>query len=1019
MQKAKVIKEYFFAANYLVLSQMYLKEYLKPEEIKETHLKEYSPGHLGTSMSINFLLSNLYCFINEKKLNTQIIIGVGHAGVSQITNHWLNGTLSKYYKNYSKNKIGLNNLIQDFGKIIRSEINPQYPETVYDGGELGYSLGVAYGYALGSKLDLIPCIIGDGEAETGTICSSWQLSKILKTKSKVLPIINLNGYKMGSKSFLSNMNNSELKQYFSSFGYDVEIVSAINEKNIVLTIKKFQKALEKSFKTEKPLIIFKSYKGYTLPTIDGFDFQTVSSVHKNPLVDFETSKRLEYIKCFLNKFYTPIFDEKKELLDLFSSFEIETPKTNLKNIKNTKKTILNNYSNIEKLEEKLFHFSKENKSLFFSPDEIYSNKLGKLDKNTIEILNENLLQAIYQGYTLAGNVGFYISYEGFMPIISSMVAQYYKFLQQKYYLKKLGENNSLNYILTSTCWENTYSHQNPSFVNDLLLQNDTFYNVLYPMDGDALLECIDYVLNTKDKINVITTSKRHIKTYDKKISKNLDFSIIKDCENPDLILCATGDYMLDYTLDLYDSLKEYNNIKVIYITNPKILDNNSSKSITESKFNQIFNKNILVIYFFAGYPKIIKALLYERNIKCSVFGYDNKISVMGGVKNILEKNMLTKTKMIDTCLNNIIENNYSFWENYLKEIKVKILNLAKEKKQLYCDFHIHSNFSSDGKQTLDDILKSTNDKGFDVISITDHDNLNVYDELFEKIKKGITNPIVIPGIEFTIDNFKYGGQCHILQLFVNPKDNSIIENVNQNNKATFNRSKIQFKRLEENFAFSKLLEENKIKISYDEYISFLENNNLMPEYMTLCEYLTKKLKNKKITNFKVLEILEKSNESDIFYDRKLLKEKRYMELRSKYKNETENYYNSRFLLSILAVKEVDDDWWQKPSSGSLSVNSYGQIKIEELNKKYKTYFAHPSEKKLEVVKEILSKNKNIIGVESNIRNIYLDKENFDKIIKEQKLEQIVGSDSHDNKLTYYSDMDFYLIDELQIKKIIN
>ena len=108
-------------------------------------------------------------------------------------------------------------------------------------------------------------------------------------------------------------------------------------------------------------------------------------------------------------------------------------------------------------------------------------------------------------------------------------------------------------------------------------------------------------------------------------------------------------------------------------------------------------------------------------------------------------------------------NNYEFWEKYNKFIKGEIGRLCREKKELYIDLHIHSNYSADGKQNLKQILETTKEKGFDIIAITDHDSLNVYDELYDIVSKGVTSPIIIPGIEFTTDKREYGNQCHMLQ----------------------------------------------------------------------------------------------------------------------------------------------------------------------------------------------------------------------------------------------------------------
>lgn len=366
-----------------------------------------------------------------------------------------------------------------------------------------------------------------------------------------------------------------------------------------------------------------------------------------------------------------------------------------------------------------------------------------------------------------------------------------------------------------------------------------------------------------------------------------------------------------------------------------------------------------------------------------------------------------------------MENNYAFWNEYLEKLNNKILDLCNRKEELYIDFHMHSNYSADGKQTIKQILDSTNKKGFDIIAITDHDSLDAYDEIFNYVKDGFTNPIIIPGIEFTMDNKEYGSQCHILQLFINPKDRCLNANVKQNYNAMFNRSKIQFKRLKENLAIEEILKKHKLRLSYTEYVKYIELNEMVPEYDTFCSYLMEKFKTRGITTFDILKLLEKYNKLDCYKDRKEFKEKRFKKLREKYEAIEPNNYNTRFLLSMLAVREVDDDWWDKPSSGSLSVNSYGQLRIEELNTKFKTFFAHPTESKLSVVEDILKNKPSVIGLEKNIRNEYSDICSFEKLIRKKNLYKIIGSDSHDDSLKFYEDMSYFKINSNEIKKIIN
>ena len=627
----EIIKKYFDAANAIVISEMYLNSFPN-NNVESTNLKKYNPGHLGTSMSINFILANLYYFLNQNKLNSQIVIGTGHAGVNLMANLWLNGTLEKYHSKYQRNQEGLNNLIHDFGTSIRSEINPEYPETIYDGGELGYSLGVAYGYALNSKTDIVPCIIGDGEAETGTIMASWQLAKLLNTKSKVLPIINLNGLKMGSSSYLSKMNKDELNNYFKVLGYNPLFVTTDDDN----PIQSMQIALKETLNVNNPLIIFSSPKGYTIT-----DYENNTNVHKNPLAKTNDIEKLTIIRNMLTNYDLNIFDENNHLLSIFDRFKIETPKNVTTNTNNVPA------SNNQSLDEYVYSLLKENNGLIFSPDEIYSNQFHQSGKLAFELLNENVLQAMYQGYTMAGGYGYYIAYEGFMPIISSMLTQYYKYLKQKALFSKSVPNNSLNYILTSTCWENTYSHQNPDIVNTLFEKKDDYYNIVYPKDKNSAIKCLEEFTQTKDKINLLTISKRHQKEYSTSSTK---IEIIKDNFNPDIILCATGDYMLDVIMEVASKLEIDNiNSKVIYITKPQILNVSNDDALTDEEFTTYFDKDTPSIYLYCGYPSIVKGLLYDRHIDCQVLGYNDGLSVFGSFENNALSNKISIDDILDIC----------------------------------------------------------------------------------------------------------------------------------------------------------------------------------------------------------------------------------------------------------------------------------------------------------------------------------------------------------------------------------
>lgn len=642
MSREEKIKAYFDAANSIVIQGMYLNSFSK-DNISIEQLKKYNPGHLGSSLSINFILANLNYFFNHENLKSQLVVGTGHAGISLITNLWLSGILEKYYKNYSRSVEGLDNLIKDFGEKIRSEINPEYPTTIYDGGELGYSLGVAYGYALSSEADIVPCIIGDGEAETGTLTSSWYLSKILKTKSKVLPIINLNGLKMGSSSILSMMSKEELTNYFKSLGYAVFIVDATSNSEVE-AIRIMQESLAKAREVEHPLIIFKSRKGYTLPVVNNHAYEGDLLVHKNPLSNVALQDKLEIIRCFLNTYSIDIFSQNGQIIPLFDEFKVNHPENKRKEIKPVE------LSSSVLPDEYLASILKSNQGTIFSPDELVSNKFGKCADYAIEMLNESVLQAVYQGFIHAGNIGYFISYEGFMPILSSMITQYYKYLYQKNNSGFGTPMHSLNYILTSTSLENTYSHQNPDFVNCLFEKKDNYYNVFYPKDRNSLLRCIEYSENNVGQMNVITFSKRHDKVYQELDSTNINIETIVDSPSPELILCATGDYMLDQALLAYEKLSEDSqNIKVVYVTKPQILSIDSKEALSDEEFNRYFDYGVPVVYLFTGYASTIKSLLYDREINCKVLGYNDAPSAFGNFYNNATSNGLGLCDIISLC----------------------------------------------------------------------------------------------------------------------------------------------------------------------------------------------------------------------------------------------------------------------------------------------------------------------------------------------------------------------------------
>lgn len=366
-----------------------------------------------------------------------------------------------------------------------------------------------------------------------------------------------------------------------------------------------------------------------------------------------------------------------------------------------------------------------------------------------------------------------------------------------------------------------------------------------------------------------------------------------------------------------------------------------------------------------------------------------------------------------------MDGDFDWWSNYLTNTLNKIEGLINNKKEIYADFHIHTDYSADGKQTLEEILYRTSNLGLDIIAITDHDSIGAFKDLYNiVIKNKQEYPIVIPGIEFTVENNDYGSQCHILQLMINPKEKSLIENVKYNEKALWKRIDKQFERISKNEALQYYINQKKIicnKIDYKEFLKTLRRP--IPEYNTIMMYIQKKIIEKNISNWDIFKLLEESNEKDECKERKDIKRKRYEVLKERYKYNKESNNSLRFLHSMLAVKGADDDDFPNyECKGCLSVNYFGELKVEELNKKYLTFVAHPSQEKLDCINKLIELNNNICGIEYNKQCKYTKPELFFSKVRELNLLKIVGSDSHSLDSEWYNDLSFYHMDKNELKK---
>ncbi len=572
MNDISAIKAYVRAANYLTVTQIYLKDnYLLSEKLSSKDIKQRLFGHWGTCPGINFVYANLQYFVKKHEVSTMFVLGPGHGFPALQANLFLEGTLEKYYKEATLDEKGIAWVSKIFSWPygVSSHSNPEAPGLILEGGELGYSLGTAYGAVLDNPDLLAVCMIGDGEAETGPIASSWHINKLIDPaiNGAVLPILHVNGYKISGPTIFGRMSNKELSDLFEGYGYEPFFVTGEHiYEDMVKTldtclakIKKIQKDArsgKKIVSPKFPMIILQTAKGWT-----GIKELNKKKIEGNILAHQVVAPNarkdeyeLEAIEDWLTSYkFNDVFSKdkgfSKEIFNILPEEKLRignNPHAYSKNF--FKKLILPKTENLEtKFEvpgklgsnsmkkageylQQVFALNKNNFRLM-SPDETYSNRLDTVFKETsrafvwpiskddkdmtqdgrvMEMLSETNLHGLAQGYILTGRHAVFTTYEAFAQIFSSMTHQYEKFLKVARTLSWRGPYASINYMLSSVLWRqehNGFTHQNPSFVSSLLEKHDDKIKVYFPVDDNSMLAVLDETLASTNGINAIVAGK--------------------------------------------------------------------------------------------------------------------------------------------------------------------------------------------------------------------------------------------------------------------------------------------------------------------------------------------------------------------------------------------------------------------------------------------------------------------------------------------------------------------------------
>jgi xylulose-5-phosphate/fructose-6-phosphate phosphoketolase len=566
---------YWRAANYLSVGQIYLYDNpLLKEPLRREHIKPRLLGHWGTTPGLNFIYVHLNRVIRERDLSVLYITGPGHGGPGLVANTYLEGTYSEIYPDISQDEEGLQKLFKQFSFPggIPSHVAPETPGSIHEGGELGYALVHAFGAAFDNPDLLVACVVGDGEAETGALATSWHSNKFLNPArdGAVLPILHLNGYKIAGPTVLARLPHEELVALFEGYGYAPYFVEGDDPAKlhqqmaatldvILNEIKVIQQdARTHGFRQRPhwPMIILRTPKGWTGPeAVDGKQTENSFRSHQVPMGEMDKPGHLAILETWMQS-YRPaeLFDEqgrlKPELAALaptgerrmganlhanggvllrdlrmpdFRDYAIEVPAPGAVEASATR-VQGQLIRDVMKLNPRNFRI--------FSPDETTSNRWNAVfevadrcstaeilpgdehvspDGRVMEVLSEHLCQGWLEGYLLTGRHGFFSCYEAFIHVIDSMFNQHAKWLKTTRDIPWRRPIASLNYLLTSHVWRqdhNGFSHQDPGFIDHVVNKKAEIIRVYLPPDANTLLSVTDHCLRSRDYVNVVIAGKQ-------------------------------------------------------------------------------------------------------------------------------------------------------------------------------------------------------------------------------------------------------------------------------------------------------------------------------------------------------------------------------------------------------------------------------------------------------------------------------------------------------------------------------
>ena len=523
-EESRGIDAWWRTANYLAVGQIYL--YANPllkEPLRLEHIKPRLLGHWGTTPGLNFIYAHANRVIRKYDLDMIYICGPGHGGPGMVANTWLEGTYSELYPEVSQDVEGMQRLFKQFSFPggIPSHASPETPGSIHEGGELGYSLLHAYGAVLDNPDLVALCVVGDGEAETAPLATSWHSNKFLNaaTDGAVLPVLHLNGYKIAGPTVLARIPTEELAALIEGYGYRPYFVEgdqpeamhqamAATLDTVIGEIRAIQQEARSrglSALPRWPMIVLRSPKGWTGPKkVDGVQVEGTFRAHQVPLDNFaQHPEHVALLEQWM-KSYRPeeLFETAgapvaglRALAPQGNRRMSANPHANgglllkplrLPDFRDYAVTISRPgaaYAEATRvlgvmLRDVMKSNTESRNFRVFGPDETASNRLGAVfevtsrvsaaailpgddhvshDGRVMEVLSEHMCQGWLEGYLLTGRHGFFSCYEAFIHIVDSMFNQHAKWLESTRKIAWRRPIASLTYLLTSHVWRQDHN----------------------------------------------------------------------------------------------------------------------------------------------------------------------------------------------------------------------------------------------------------------------------------------------------------------------------------------------------------------------------------------------------------------------------------------------------------------------------------------------------------------------------------------------------------------------------------